>query len=56
LPVTTESAPDALILAIYGAKSVIFSSGCSSSPTISMSGRFAFSMVLAAERTDSPNE
>ena len=40
LPVITVSAPEALILATYGEKSVTFCSGCSSSPTISMSGRF----------------
>jgi hypothetical protein len=56
LPVITVSAPAALILATYGEKSLTFCSGCSSSPTILMSGRDSASILLAAAATALPNE
>ena len=46
----------AIAISATAARSVILSSGCSSSPTTWMSGRFCLSMATAAPRTACPNE
>ena len=46
LPVMTVSAPDALILAMYGEKSLTCAIGCRSSPAILMSGPLALQVFL----------
>ena len=56
LPVITASAPEAMIFCTYGEKSLTLPIGCSSLPTIWMSGRFLPSMLTAASATAFPKE
>ncbi len=52
----TASAPAATIFWMYGEKSFTLPIGCSSLPTIWMSGRFLPSMLTAPSATAFPNE